>query len=298
MKKQIWLVWTVTFLLIGGVAMAKSPAKNKVKRQLTGNFHFLGAKVPDRWFIKDKLQKWLLRFQAQNHQETVCQWLRRESVYGDLVREQFGNNGIPKDFLYVMINESGLKHSALSKAGAYGPCQFMPQTAREYGLRVNGAVDERGVLGKCLNASAKYLQDRRREFGDWPLSAVAYNAGPRGVREAIIRNNGTRNAWLIDFPTSETDNYLAKALVIREIMEHPEEYGFPRSKCIYINAPPLQQLSVMLEDSRSLRAIARHYKIELTEFMALNPAYGKREKLPAGSYHFILPTNVALQPVD
>jgi len=50
---------------------------------------------------------------------------------------------LPRELKYLAVIESNLKSSAVSRVGAAGPWQLMPQTARDLGLKVNKNVDER-----------------------------------------------------------------------------------------------------------------------------------------------------------
>ena len=102
--------------------------------------------------------------------------------------------GVPAELKYLAVVESELNNRALSKVGARGTWQLMPETARILKLRVNGAVDERTHLYKSTVAAAKYLRDLYRLFDDWLLTVAAYNCGPAPVYKAI-RISGSRNFW-------------------------------------------------------------------------------------------------------
>ncbi len=80
--------------------------------------------------------------------------------------------------------ESGIK-GGVSHKGAAGYWQFMPATARGYGLKVNSKVDERNNLRKSTIAAAKYIKDLYGIFGNWTLVAAAYNVGDGHMRKQI-----------------------------------------------------------------------------------------------------------------
>jgi membrane-bound lytic murein transglycosylase D len=105
---------------------------------------------------------------------------------------------LPLELKYLAIIESDLKTSAVSKVGAKGMWQFMPQTARELGLKVTKDYDERKHVYKSTVAAAKYLKDLYAEFGDWLLVLAAYNGGPGTVYKAI-KKSGSRNFWALQY---------------------------------------------------------------------------------------------------
>jgi len=88
---------------------------------------------------------------------------------------------------YMALVESGYDPAATSPAAAAGLWQFVPGTARQYGLRVSGRLDERRDPLKSTRAAAQYLRDLTLEFGgDSLLLAMAsYNRGENGVRRAL-----------------------------------------------------------------------------------------------------------------
>ncbi|MEP6724308.1 MAG: lytic transglycosylase domain-containing protein, partial [Bacteroidota bacterium] len=105
---------------------------------------------------------------------------------------------LPKELKYLAVIESRLHTSAVSWAGAVGPWQLMPATARVLGLKVNHKTDERTNYIKSTRAAARYLNDLYDQFGDWLLVIAAYNGGPGNVQKAI-RKSGSRNFWDLQY---------------------------------------------------------------------------------------------------
>jgi membrane-bound lytic murein transglycosylase D len=101
---------------------------------------------------------------------------------------------LPNELRYLAVIESELKASALSRVGAMGPWQLMPETAHVLGLKTGTRHDERRNYYKSTRAAARYLKDLYAEFGDWLLVIAAYNGGPGPVNAAISRS-GSRNFW-------------------------------------------------------------------------------------------------------
>ena len=140
---------------------------------------FANEKVPlDKYYIQERLDRELL-VNTFWHSNTILV-LKRSKKYFPIIEPILSKNGIPDDFKYLAVIESGLIH-VKSPAGAEGFWQFMPQTAREYGLEVNGDVDERLHLIKSTESAAAYLKYAYEVFGNWTLAAASYNAGMQRI---------------------------------------------------------------------------------------------------------------------
>lgn len=118
--------------------------------------------------------------------------------YFNLIEGILTQYDLPKELKYLAVIESNLKPSAVSRVGAVGPWQLMPQTARDLGLKVNRNVDERRNYYKSTRAAALYLKDLYNQLGDWLLVIAAYNTGTNNVYHAIHRS-GSRNFWDLQY---------------------------------------------------------------------------------------------------
>ena len=134
----------------------------------------------------------------------------KSGMYFKIADDIFGKYGLPQELKYLAVVESELKMSALSKVGARGPWQLMPETARLLSLKVTKKYDERTHYYKSTIAAARYLKDLHAIFGDWLLVIAAYNSGPGKVFEAI-KKSGSRNFWkLQSFLPAETRGHVKK----------------------------------------------------------------------------------------
>jgi membrane-bound lytic murein transglycosylase D len=128
--------------------------------------------------------------------------------------------GIPRELKYLAVIESNLQNAALSWAGARGPWQFMPETARQLGLVVNSTRDDRTDYYKSTHAAARYLKILYDQLGgDWLLVIAGYNGGPGKVLNAIKRT-GSRDFWVLQNALPlESRNHVKKFIATHYVME-------------------------------------------------------------------------------
>jgi len=166
---------------------------------------------------------------------TIAAYMERRKQYFPMIRRVFTEKNIPLDLAYVSIVESGLDPQALSHAGAKGLWQFMPKTARAYGLDVSAYRDERTDPEKSTYAAAAYFKDLIAIFGSKSsvmLCMAAYNAGENRIINALKRINdpvNNRDFWYLyrrKWLAEETNEYIPQILAMIIISEHMEEYGF------------------------------------------------------------------------
>jgi membrane-bound lytic murein transglycosylase D len=138
--------------------------------------------------------------------------------------------GIPDDFKYVPLVESGFGEGHSSK-GAYGAWQFMPGTARTYGLKVNKNHDERLSLRKSTIAACKYLRSLHTEFKSWAMVAAAYNTGSPNLAR-LMRKQCQCNYFRIKM-NAETGAYVYNLIAMKEIINDPKQYGYTYQKPVY-----------------------------------------------------------------
>ncbi|MDX5422812.1 MAG: lytic transglycosylase domain-containing protein [Hymenobacteraceae bacterium] len=174
--------------------------------------------VPD---VAERLDRELL-VNSYLHATTLL-GLKRMQRYVPEIKALLKQNGIPEDFIYLALAESLFGH-VTSPAGAAGFWQLMPDTARGYGLIVNGEVDERFHVEKATLAAVKYLKTAKNRFGSWTNAAASYNRGMAGLDRALERQGVTSYYDL--YLNDETSRYMFRILALKEVLGNPEKYGF------------------------------------------------------------------------
>ncbi|MBC7744835.1 MAG: lytic transglycosylase domain-containing protein [Flavobacterium sp.] len=151
---------------------------------------------------------------------------RKAAIYFPVIEPILKYYGIPEDFKYVPLVESGLK-SGTSPKGASGYWQFMPQTARDFGLKVDSNVDERQMIRKSTIAACKYIRSLHREFKSWTLVAAAYNIGEGSLKRQMNRQKQA-NYFKMKL-NKETASYVYQLISMKEIIENPKIHGYKGS---------------------------------------------------------------------
>lgn len=184
---------------------------------------FAGERVPLQIAdVQERLDRELLVNKHLNASTLLI--LKRAHRAFAIIEPILKKNGIPDDFKYVAVIESGLVN-VVSPAGAKGIWQFMPDTAKEIGLEVNENIDERYHLEKATEAACAYFLKAKEKFGNWTLVAASYNAGGTGIKKQLdIQKVANYYDLLLN---DETSRYVFRILALKQIMEHPEQYGFP-----------------------------------------------------------------------
>ncbi len=161
--------------------------------------------------------------------------IKRANKYFPMIESLLKKYGLPDDFKYLVVAESGLENNR-SPAGAAGFWHFLKSTGKEYGLEINSYVDERYNLELATQVAAKYLKNSKKKFGSWTLAAAAYNAGNGGINKQITRQGETDYYDLL--LNQETSRYIFRILAFKEILSNPQKYGFNyRDKDLYHPIP-------------------------------------------------------------
>ena len=149
--------------------------------------------------------------------------IKRANKYFPQIEKILIDEGVPTDFKYLALIESGLEN-VTSPSGAKGFWQIMKTTGKEYGLEINSNVDERYNLNLSTRLACKYLKKARDKFGSWTLAAAAYNRGMNGVQNKIENQNQTAYENILF--GDETKRYVFRIIALKNIVESPESFGF------------------------------------------------------------------------
>ncbi|MCB9262254.1 MAG: lytic transglycosylase domain-containing protein [Flavobacteriales bacterium] len=201
---------------------------------------FAGEVVPlDDWDVRERLERELLT--NVYWQSNTLLNLKRSRKYFQTIETILAKNGIPDDFKYLAVAESGLIN-AVSSAGAKGIWQFMESSAQSYGLTVNTEIDERYHLEKSTQAACDYLKHSKATLGSWTLSAAAYNRGVAGtVRD---KSDQKQNNYYDLYLNTETSRYVFRIIAFKLIMQNPDKYGFSLSDDDYFKPEKTYLLNV------------------------------------------------------
>ena len=205
--------------------------------------------------------------------------LERSGRYVSRISPILKKEGVPEEFAYLPLVESGFQNHAVSPAHAVGLWQFIPGTGRRYGLRIDNFVDERRDPVKATHAAARYLKDLYGMFGDWHLSLAAYNTGERHISR-IIEQGHADDYWQMSdrgYLYRETEDYVPEFLAALQIADAPEAYGF--------DVPmhdPLQYESVHVPRPCPLTKVAELCGTSTDLIRELNPALHRGVVPPSG----------------
>lgn len=224
------------------------------------SLYFAGERVPlENFDTRESLDRELL-VNTYFHSQTLM-YIKRANRFFPLIEKLLKQYSIPEDFKYLAVAESGLMN-ATSPAGAVGFWQFLEGTAKDYGLIVNGEVDERYHVEKSTIAACRFLQESYEKYGNWTMVAASYNNGRRGLEKQVdIQKENNYYDLLLN---EETARYVFRILAIKLVISNPEEYGFLVGKEDLYMAIPTYRVKVdhAIEDfAKFAKEKGTNYKI-------------------------------------
>lgn len=227
---------------------------------------FAGEDAPlNIFYVREALDRELL-VNTYWHNQTL-QLFKKAYRYFPVIEPILEEHGIPEDFKYLALIESGLSN-VVSPSGAAGFWQFLEGTAKDYKLEVDKDVDERYNLEKSTAAACRYFRDSYQRFGNWTLVAAAYNTGNRRIRESLEEQK--QSSYYDLLLSQETSRYIYRILAFKSIFEQPTKYGFfLREKDFY---PPIPVKTITIEkDIDDLVSFALDQGISYKVLKMFNP---------------------------
>jgi len=257
---------------------------------LPSNLMFAGNKINITDFdVAERYDKELLVNVYWQSQTILL--IKRANRYFPLFDSILKKNGIPSDFKYLALIESGLQN-VVSPSGAAGYWQFLDQTGKKYGLEINGdEIDERYHVEKATQAACQYFREAYNEFNDWSLVAASFNMGIEGVKRQI-KDQSVYNYNDL-YLNTETARYLFRILALKEIYENPLKYGFNISYAHLYQAIPVVQVKVDTTIT-DLYTFCRDLKITYKDLKLQNPWLRKSylKVKPGNSYYLAVPKSL------
>ena len=210
-----------------------------------------------------------LRIQ-RGQKDFIAQGLAIAPKYLPWIEKEFASLGVPTELSKLAFIESSFNLKALSKVGASGVYQIMPETGKQY-LRIQDGIDERNDPIKAGRAAARVLRFYYESLGSWPLAITAYNHGVGGIRRAMESVGSNRLEDLITRYEGSgfgfaSKNFYTGFLAIVATLAQKDEH-FPGIK----KPSPLRFRLVKLQGQMALDDIQKTYRISPSEMIRLNP---------------------------
>jgi membrane-bound lytic murein transglycosylase D len=255
--------------------------------------------------IDERLAQLQLPFEVQNTPQ-VQSFIRRyfvegyrdaedllglTTIYFPIFEHYLRLYNLPEELKYLPLIESTLRPRITSPAGAAGLWQFVPATARHYGLIINGTIDERLDPHKATEAAVRMLAALYQQFGDWGLALAAYNCGPGRVQQAL-RNASCEDFWDVqNYLPRESQRYVPGFIAAAYLVNYYNLHGLAPDYPDY----DLQDTRTFRVYSRlSLPQVAQQLGVDYRLLYQLNPAYLQGVVPGSNQGHFVtVPARVA-----
>jgi len=306
MKKSLLISLILLFTLLGAafimLTSGNNPEKTESEKPLVlsmtasvvipKSMHFAGEQIDfDRYDKHERMDRELNSF-TYLHSTTLLLFKRANRIF-PIIEPILKQQGVPDDLKYLAVIESSLDPRAVSSARAAGLWQFLQSTGKQYGLEVSAEVDERYHIEKSTEAACRYLKNAYQKYGSWSAAAMSYNGGQSRITNELIdqREDDALDLWLAE----ETTRYYYRMLSIKQIFEHPQQYGFIlKPEDLY---KPIEFKEVTVSSSiPDLVAFAKQYNITYAQLKDFN-SWLRSDKLSNTSgktYTILIPTKESL----
>ena len=246
----------------------------------------LRFKVPDdrRGTVQ---RNWYLK-----HPEYMARVVERARPFLFYITEQIEQHNMPLELALLPIVESAFDPFAYSHGRAAGMWQFIPGTAKRFGIRQSWWYDGRRDVKASTQGALDYLTYLNKYFdGNWLHALAAYNSGEGRVRRAIRKNKKLgkpTDFWSLDLPR-ETRAYVPKLLALADILRNKQTYDFAWPTIE--NVPVIEVVDISSQVDLAFAADLAGMKLD--DLQALNPGFNRWATDPDGPHHLILPIDKA-----
>jgi membrane-bound lytic murein transglycosylase D len=223
-------------------------------------------------------------------------FLIRSGRYLPMITAKLAERDMPNDLIFLALIESGFDPTARSEAEASGIWQFLANTGRSMGLRVDHEVDERNHPERATDAALEYLKYLYDRFGSWYVAAAAYNAGEGRIARVMREVTGSEKATseedyyrIWSRLPQETRDYVPLMIAAARIAKDPKAYGYDH----LVPDEPLAVEEVAVEPGTTLAQVAQESNADIQELRRLNP-HLKKGRVPSdGAYSIKVPSGLA-----
>ncbi len=242
------------------------PIQNQSLPSLPKEMELFGQKINlEDEDIKERLDREIIM--NTYAQSATNLYIKRAHRFFGPIETILKNEQVPDDFKYLAVAESGLAN-VQSPVGASGFWQFMPATAKEYGLVINDEIDQRLALEKSTHAACQYLKNVNLVFKNWIMTAAAFNRGLGGVRSDMKRQY--TDHYFDSEMNNETARYVFRIMALKIIMKNPKAYGYYITKeQLY---QPLKTKKIIVKSPvKNLALWSKNHGVNLKIVRKLNP---------------------------
>jgi hypothetical protein len=278
-----------------GESFLGQPGQIKVDYVMPSSVTLCGETIPlDRPSVRERLEAEFLL--AVNHKAQVELWRRRAKRYFPLIENSLRKAGLPDDLKYLAVAESDLRPGVSSPAGATGLWQFIPSTARHFGLTVNSQMDLRLLPEPLLAIGMKYLNQLNQRFGSWALAMAAYNSGEARISQALSAQGANYDYYQLKLPL-ETERYVYRIAAIKIVLEGAARYGFNDVPPDNLYQPVVyKEIARTFDEPVNWADLAKEIGCDYKILRLLNPHLGAMIALKGGPFPLRLPTKGGAPP--
>jgi len=267
--------------------IARKPIDYKVIKKRIEN---LDSSTPFRLSYNSEVKKFLDLYLIRQR-EGLAKSIGMSDLYFPLFEEALSRHNLPLELKYLAVVESALNPSIKSHAGATGLWQFMLNTGKGYGLKINSYQDQRNDPYASTEAACLYLKDLYKSYGNWELALAAYNCGPGNLNKAIKKSGYKKNYWKIwPYLPKETRGYVPAFIAVNYAMNYAEEhqiYGEKPTQAFFQND------TLQIKNRVKFDVLAKQLDLPIEVIKALNPSY-KMDVIPGSNDIHVLSLPVKL----